>query len=396
MAPIRELQIPGTNLTMVDGNKDGQFISDVTCYQIKSECEAYQCPGKKPVRTISYGYILDANGERSVNAKSDYYLVDSRLACPNDESVIKALRNAGFANAITGLKLPPNFTNGSFEENWACLSGKMDALKSMFEMQLKLKDPAPKVRYDAAAGLVGLTGKVDLCTLFAIVKRELKESPYADIRSWAAQSLGQPGQCESIEFLTKALKGEKSEDVRYSIVWALGRIQNKAAIETLSNVLAKDPSPEIKKIAISAIALFRVNDISANKSRREEKFICLAPEEGLWDEIYHNYGADSLLLALRHDPDENIRMDAAEKLRLFCSTKVTDGLIQTLLDEDENTFVRVQSTLSLGLNANLPIVRGALLAAFFDGSRGLDYSLLDFDPLVDAVETVLNRHRWWL
>ncbi|MBI2342410.1 MAG: HEAT repeat domain-containing protein [Deltaproteobacteria bacterium] len=364
MAPIRELPIPGTNLTMVDGNKDGRFIPRVSCYQIKRECEAYQCPGTRP-------------------------------ACPNDESVIKALRNAGFANAITSLE-PPNFTNGSFEENWACLSGTMDGLKSMLEMQSKLKDSDPKIRYDAAAGLVGLTEKVDLCTLFAVVKRELKESPYADIRSWAAQSLGQPGQCDSIEPLTEALKDEKSNDVRYSIVWALGRIQNEDTVETLSNVLAKDPSPEIKKIAISAIALFRANNVFANKSRREEKFICLAPEEGLWDEIYHNYGVDSLLLALRHDPNENTRMDAAEKLGLFCSTKVTDGLIQTLLDEDENTFVRVQSALSLGLNANLPIVRGALLAAFFDGSRGLENSLLDFDPLVDAVETVLNRHRWWL
>jgi hypothetical protein len=110
-----------------------------------------------------------------------------------------------------------------------------------------LRDEDPCVRRVAGSVL----GHIDVPAAFATLTEALGHANEAT-RAAAAIGLGLSDQDEAVQALIRLLR-DASADVRRSAAWALGAIENRAAMIPLIELLEREPNPRVREAAAWAI-----------------------------------------------------------------------------------------------------------------------------------------------
>jgi len=96
-----------------------------------------------------------------------------------------------------------------------------------------------------------LLGRARVDNLADLLREDLASAD-ATIGTAALRAIGYRGQASGGQAATAALR-DASEEVRVTAVWALGRIENEAAIPALTELLSNDASPRIRRAAAWAL-----------------------------------------------------------------------------------------------------------------------------------------------
>lgn len=157
------------------------------------------------------------------------------------------------------------------------------------------------------------------------------------LRSQAAQSLGNIEDARAVDGLSNALLNDDSAQVRSQAAWALGMIESRNAVAALSQSLAGETSAEVRSQAAWALGMIESPD-----------------------------GVPGLLVALR-DSESQVRSQAAWALGMIESGDAVDGLVQ-VLQTDSSMDVRSQAAWALGMIEDERAVE-ALIQAVEDGNE---------------------------
>ena len=151
----------------------------------------------------------------------------------------------------------------------------------------------------------------------------------------ALKKIGEP----VIKSLIKALKDE-NEFVRWGVVWVLGEIEDKRAIEHLKQAL-KDKNGNVR-----LKAAWVLDKLGWHPQNEKEKVNYLIANR-YWDELEElgEVGVESLKSALK-DEDWGVRIETAETLGKMKDLKAKEYLIQEL--QNENKYIRQTVAKALG------------------------------------------------
>jgi len=156
-----------------------------------------------------------------------------------------------------------------------------------------------------------------------------------NLRSKAAQALGNTGNQKSIEPLIEALK-DSNEWVRVDAVDALGTFESQDVIKPLIETL-KDSSEEVRKHAVDALGAFESQEVietlkKALEDRSPRVRISAADVLG---KLGYQDGIVVLIKDLKDD-DENIRISTAGILGKLGNPRAIDPLIGAIADESND------------------------------------------------------------
>ena len=169
-----------------------------------------------------------------------------------------------------------------------------------------------------------------------------------NVRWSAAESLVVIGE-PAVHPLTDALK-DPDRDIRWRAGWALGRLRNTVAVDSLIRTL-NDEDPDVRWRA--AWALGQIGDARATKA---------------------------LVRALQ-DNSSNVRWSAIEALGVMKDVDAVGPLIHLLLNPGEETILRAAAADALGTIGN-PEAEAALKAIILRD---------DFAPIHDTARQALER-----
>ena len=172
-----------------------------------------------------------------------------------------------------------------------------------------------RVRKFAAYGLGEAEPQADRATAVAALGNRLTTDVNVDVRERSAWALGEIEDVAAIDALTGALRGDGDRRVRAKAAWALGEIEHPSAVPDLVVVLG-DSDLELRKKAAWALG-----------------------------EIESATAVDGLVNALK-DPDADMRRQAAWALGEIEDRSAIPGLIGALTDADVS--VRKEAAWAMG------------------------------------------------
>ena len=160
-----------------------------------------------------------------------------------------------------------------------------------------------RVRKFAAYGLGEAEPQADRATAVAALGNRLTTDVNVDVRERSAWALGEIEDVAAIDALTGALRGDGDRRVRAKAAWALGEIESATAVDGLVNAL-KDPDADMRRQA--AWALGEIEDRSAIPG----------------------------LIGALTDADVSVRKEAAWAMGEIEATSAVPALIDALKDTD--------------------------------------------------------------
>ena len=226
----------------------------------------------------------------------------------------------------------------------------------------------------------------DSTSSIAALTRVLREDDAANVRRAAAWALGQLEESAAVDALTGTLGRERDARVREMVVWALGQIEDRRATSSLVNTMRNDDDDRVREVA--AWALGQIEDRSAadalgevaasDKSARVRGTAAWAV--GQMDGESGGKAPPGLLRALR-DESEDVRLKAAwalgqiedasaisairDAMRNEKNPRVSRALIRALIKSGEGN----EAALTELLNSSDPEVREAAVRGLA-GQRG--------------------------
>lgn len=215
-----------------------------------------------------------------------------------------------------------------------------------------LEDKSPEIRWRSAY-VLGRIGKDAAESVFPLSKRA-REDAEMWVRLHSVYALHRIGDLGGVRALGDAAT-DKDFQIRKNAVLALGEIQGRKAVPDLLKA-ARDEQALIRRIAVCMLGL--LEDPQAIPTLKD---------------------------ALQHDPDKNVRANAAWAMSLFKKKDVVPFLIEALSDSDPDPAVRREAFQSL------------------HEIREMDTSWLDRapwgyiaeDPPERRAEAIARIRNWW-
>lgn len=193
-----------------------------------------------------------------------------------------------------------------------------------------------RVRKFAAYGLGEAEPEIDRAKVVAALGDRLAD-PHADVRERSAWALGEIEDAAAVPALTRALHQDADRRIRVRAAWALGEIEHTSAVSGLVAVL-NDSDVELRKKAAWALG-----------------------------EIESESAVDGLVKALK-DPDAGMRREAAWALGEIEAASAVNGLVAALTDTD--VAVRRQAAWALG-----EIESAGAVSALIDALKDNDWQV---------------------
>ncbi len=179
-----------------------------------------------------------------------------------------------------------------------------------------------------------------------------------EVRMAAVRALGFSGRKEAVPAIVRAL-GDESADVRYDAAVMLSLVPDRRAVSALVAAL-KDADADVARCAARSLGV--IGDPAAIEPLREYLRSGWEDARESAASALAGIGEQSaqLLVSLLKDPDEDIRLKAAEALSELRSRSTVPGLLSALLGDKS------------------PSVRAAAAAALaYTGGRGVTEALRD-------------------
>jgi hypothetical protein len=239
--------------------------------------------------------LLDNSGtllfERTIVASTSYYVIGKTL----------------YYDAITNFQNKVHFKYlGDFVGTGFGFGDEVSVLISA------LQDEEKDIRSDAADAL-GEIG--DINAVESLVTLLLEDEDYS-VRSAAAQALGAIGDVSAVSPLSQALFDEDNANVRKAIAKALGEIGDASAVEPLCRALVED----------------------------EDQFV-RSEVAGVLIVVGNTEAVEPLIQALLNDEYWYVRANAAQALGEIGDSRAVEPLTQALSDEHESVRFWAQRAL---------------------------------------------------
>jgi HEAT repeat protein len=169
----------------------------------------------------------------------------------------------------------------------------------------------------------------------------------AEVRDQCAWALGEIEDAAAVPALAGALRQDSDPRVRRRAAWAMGEIEHSSAVEALVSVMT-DPDLELRKQVVWALGEIESGLAVDGLVRALADTEVSIRKQAAWalGEIEDADAVPGLVAALAGDADVSVRSQAAWALGEIESRAAVDGLIQALKDSDYR--VRKQAAWALG------------------------------------------------
>ena len=191
-----------------------------------------------------------------------------------------------------------------------------------------------RVRKFAAHGLGEAEPQLDRPNAVAALGERLTDT-HRDVRDRSAWALGEIEDAAAVPALTRALRNDSDRGVRNRAAWAMGEIEDASAVEGLVAVLG-DPDAELRKQAVWALGEIESGRAVTGLVRALADAEVSVRKQAAWalGEIEDAAAVPGLVAALAGDADVSVRREAAWALGEIESHGAVDALIRALKDPD--------------------------------------------------------------
>jgi HEAT repeat protein len=215
---------------------------------------------------------------------------------------------------------------------WAC-----DSTDQYVEL---LSSPDPGMRKSASFKLL-LRGEKAVPPLLEIIENGPDSTRYIVV-----QLLGKIGDERAVQPLVGLLEGAEEASMREETAEALGKLGDPTAIQPLVEVLRKDEVPEVRVEAVRGLINLRLGDPEPLVQALEDWFPQVRKEALIGLVRLQHSGWGEHLLILAKDPDPEVRYIAIQLLGRWGEEGGIATLIEAL--DDESGGVREEAATALG------------------------------------------------
>jgi HEAT repeat protein len=203
-----------------------------------------------------------------------------------------------------------------------------------------------RVRKFAAYGLGEAEPRMERTQAVTALGERLADAN-AEVRDQSAWALGEIEDAAAIPALGGALRQDSDPRVRRRAAWAMGEIEHASAVEALVSVMT-DPDLELRKQAVWALGEIESGLAVDGLVQALADAEVSIRKQAAWalGEIEDAAAVPALVALLARDADVTVRSQAAWALGEIESRAAVDGLIQALKDSDYR--VRKQAAWALG------------------------------------------------
>lgn len=198
----------------------------------------------------------------------------------------------------------------------------------------------------AAHGLGEAEPQIDRAKAVAALGERLTDA-HAEVRERSAWALGEIEDAAAVPALTRALRQNSDRGLRSRAAWAMGEIEDASAVEGLVAVLT-DPDVELRKQAAWALGEIESGLAVNGLVRALADAEVVVRKQAAWalGEIEDSAAVPGLVAALAGDADVTVRSEAAWALGEIESASAVAGLVSALKDADWS--VRKMAAWALG------------------------------------------------